>query len=208
MKWAIFLLIAAFLSCKQKQEVCFIDATDVKKGLVKDQIVIKDTNHLIAAIYDDGWDSVKGGAYIFYPNEQLKSYTFYQSGKPVYTESYNQAGYLTGTTGSPMVCRVINDLGDDSATVQVYFFRLFKDYQALSIKINENPAVSYTLQTDTDYANIKSVSFGINTSNLTKLNMYSQVKYIDECSKTEHILSVSIFLIKNPNLEPAPAGVK
>ena len=208
MKWAIFLLIVAFLSCKQKQKACFIDATDIKKGLVKDQIIIKDTNHLITAIYDDEWDSVKGGAYIFYPNEQLKSYTFYQSGKPVYSENYDQAGYLINTAGSPMVCRIINDLGDDSANVQVYFFGLFKDYQSLSIKINDSSAVNYTLQTDTDYANIKSVSFGINTGNLTKINMYSQVKYTDECSKAEHTLSDSIFLIKNPNLEPAPAVLK
>src|ERR1700712_4903729 len=132
--FCLLLFLAA--ACHSRGPICLIDATDIIKGSPKKMITIKDGGTKISALYDQGWDSLKGGAYMFYPNEELKSYTFYQSRVPVYTETYDQLGYLTNTKGSPMVDRIINDMGSDSAFVQVYFFAPMKNYESLSIKIN------------------------------------------------------------------------
>ena len=207
MKWLLLLMTSFIFSCRSRTPVCLIDATDILKNATTRLITIKDTGRKITALYDEGWDSLKGGVYLFYPNELLKSYTFYQNRVPVYTESYDENGFLIETKGSPMVDRVINDLGNDSAYVQVYFFSPMKSYQQLNIKINNKPSVNYMLQKDTLYADMLSTTFGINTDSLSNINMYSRIKYLDDCSKIEHVLSDSVFLIKDPKngLSAAPA---
>jgi hypothetical protein len=208
MRWAVLLFIISLSACKNRNPPCLIDVSDILKGTSGKLITIKDSNNMIVAIYDAGWDSLKGGAYLFYPNQFLKSYTFYQNKVAVYSENYDEHGYLTYTMGSPMVNRVINELDEDSAYVEVYFYKPLKSYQQLNIKINNNAAVNYKLETDTNYSNMQSVTFGINTSNLTHINMYSRIKYLDECSKAEHILSDSLFLIKDAHNELSPAKLK
>lgn len=207
-QWTCFLLIFLVISCKSKSPACFIDAADIQKGAVKKQIILKDDKYRITSIYDADWDSLKGGVYIFYPTEFLKSYTFYQFGKPVYTESYDESGNQLQTKGSPMVDRIITELSEDSASIQVFFFSLLKTYQQLDIKINDSPPMHFTLEKDTIFTDLKSVSFTINTSGMTHINMYSQIKYVEDCKRVEHVLSDSLFLVKNPHLEPAPAGSK
>ncbi len=208
MKWAFLFLVISLFACKNRNPPCLIDVTDLMKGSPGKLIVVKDTAHKITALYDEGWDSLKGGAYLFFPNEFLKSYTFYQNRVAVYSENYDEHGYLINTMGSPMVDRIINELGEDSAYVQVYFYKPLKSYQQLNIKINNGPAVNYKLGTDTTYSNMQSVTFGINTSKMTKINMYSQIKYLDDCSKAEHILSDSLFLVKDPHNGLTPASAK
>ena len=107
-----------------------------------------------------------------------------------------------------MVNRVINELERAFGYVEVYFYKPLKSYNQLNIKINNNAAVNYTLQTDTNYSNMQSITFGINTSGLMHINMYSQIKYLDECSRAEHILSDSLFLIKDSHNELTPANTK
>jgi len=208
MKWATLLLILSISACKNKRIVCLIDATDILKGASKKITVVKDSAYKISAIYDEGWDSLKGGVYLFYPNQFLKSYIFYQSRVPVYSELYDENGYLIETKGSPMVARIINDMGQDSAYVQVYFFNTMKSYQELNIKINNTLPVNYPLVKDTIYSNMKSVTFGINTTNQNRVNMYSQIKYMDDCTKIEHILSDSLFLVKDSQSGLSPSTVK
>jgi len=208
MKWLPLVLLFFIFACRPKGPVCLINATDILKNATGKLITLKDSGHKITAVYDEGWDSLKGGAYLFYPNQLLKSYTFYQNRVAVYMESYDEYGYLIGTRGSPMVDRVINELGTDSAYVQVYFFSPMKIYQQLNIKINNNKAVNYTLQKDSIYSNMLSTSFGINTDSLSRINMYSRIKYLDNCSKVEHILSDSVFLIKDSKNGLSPAPVK
>lgn len=208
MKWLALLLIISVCACKSKGVPCFIDATDIIKGSPKKLITVKDSGFRITALYDEGWDSLKGGAYLFYPNQLLKSYTFYQNRVAVYSENYDEQGYLVHTQGSPMVDRVINELGDDSAYVQVYFFKPKKSYQQLNIKINNNPPVNYSLETDSNYSNLQSVTFGFNTGNMNQVNMYSHIKYTDDCAKVEHVLSDSIFLVKDSKTGLAPAAAK
>jgi hypothetical protein len=208
MKWATLLLILSMTACKNKMPVCLIDATDILKGASKEIIVKKDSGYKVTGIYDPGWDSLKGGVFQFYPNEFLKSYTFYQSGVPVYSELYDGSGYLTETKGSPMVARIINDMGQDSAYVQVYFFKSMKSYKSLTIKINEDNPVNYVLENDSIYSNMKTITFGINTTNKNRINMYTQVKYTDDCTKIEHVLSDSVFLVKDSQTGLSPASVK
>ena len=169
MRWAVLSLIISLFACRNKNPVCLIDATDILKGSSGKLISVKDSSYRIVALYDAGWDSLKGGEYLFYPNQFLKSYTFYQNKVAVYTENYDEHGYLTHSMGSPMVNRVINELGEDSAYVEVYFYKPLKSYQQLNIKINNNAAVNYTLKTDTNYSNMQSVTFGINTTGLTHI---------------------------------------
>src|ERR1700730_9512830 len=145
MKWFALLLIISMSACKSKGHPCLIDVTDIIKGSPRKLITAKDSGSKIIALYDIGWDSLKGGAYLFYPNELLRSYTFYQNRVAVYSESYDDHGYLINTKGSPMVNRVINDLGGDSAYVQVYFFKPMKSYKQLNIKINNKAPVNYLL---------------------------------------------------------------
>ncbi len=208
MKWAIFLLMLTISGCKNKRTICLIDASDILKGATKQIIVIKDSGYKISAIYDEGWDSLKGGVYLFYPNQFLKSYTFYQAKLPVYSEEYDENGYLIQTRGSPMVARIINDMGQDSAYVQVYFFKAMKTYQELNIKINNNAPVNYKLENDTSFSNLKSITFGINTTDQNRINMYSRIKYTDDCSKVEHVLSDSLFLVKDSQTGLSPASAK
>jgi hypothetical protein len=208
MKWFALVLIFFIFACKSRGPVCLIDLTDILKNVTGKLITVKDSSHKITALYDEGWDSLKGGAYLFYPNEFLKSYTFYQNRIPVYMESYDEHGYLIGTKGSPMVDRVINELGTDSAYVQVYFYGPLKSYQQLNIKINNNAAINYTLQKDSIYSNMLSTTFGINTENLHQIHMYSRIQYADLCDKVEHVLSDSIFLIKDSVKGLSPAPVK
>lgn len=208
MRWSALLLIISLSACKNKGPVYLISSEDILKGTNGNIITVKDAGNKVTAVYDPGWDSLKGGAYLFYPNGQLKSYTFYQSRIPVYNETYDEHGYLTHTQGSPMVDRIINELSLDSAYVQVYFFRPMKSYQPLNIKINSKSSVNYALENDTSYSNMKTTTFGINTTDLTRINMYSQIKYIDDETKIEHILSDSVFLVKDPHIGPAPLTAK
>jgi|GEM_PF-426369 hypothetical protein len=209
MKWIAFLLIISISACKSKGVQCLIDITDIMKGTPGRLITIKDSaSKKITALYDQGWDSLKGGAYLFYPNEMLKSYTFYQNRVPVYSENYDELGYLTSTKGSPMVDRIINEYGEDSAYVVVYFFYQKKAYQQLSIKINNNKPVDYTLVRDSVYSNLLTTTFGFSTINMNRINMYSRIKYTDECTKAEHVLSDSIFLVKDAHSGLTPANTK
>jgi len=208
MKWAVALLLLANFACKSKGPACIVNANDIIKGSPKKLITVYSSTHLISALYDEGWDSLKGGAYLFYPDEHLKSFTFYQSGNPVYTESYDDAGYLLNSKGSPMVDRIITELSEDTMNVQVYFYKSMKTYQQLSLQINNTTSRQFDLTKDTTYANMNSASFNISTSDLTHIHMYSQVKYMDDCNKVEHILNDSIFLLKDPHIGPAPAGSK
>lgn len=208
MKWATLLLVLTVAACRDKKVVCLIDATDILKGATNNITVQKDSSYKIVAIYDQGWDSLKGGVYLFYPNQFLKSYTFYQAKQPVYVEKYDENGILTETKGSPMVARIINDMGQDSAFVQVYFYNPMKSYQDLHIKINNNPSESYPLGKDSFYSNMKSVTFGINTTDQNHINMYSQITYLDECTKIEHILNDSLFLVKDSQTGLSPASAK
>jgi hypothetical protein len=202
------LLTICLCNCKPKSRPCLIDLTDIIKGSPRKLITVKDTVNRAIGLYDEGWDSLKGGGYIFYPNQFLKTYTFYQNKMPVYSESYDEHGYLISTKGSPMVARVINELGEDSVYVQVYFFRPMKSYGQLNIKINNNPTLHLHLEKDTVYSNIQSVTFGINTGNMNRLNLYSQIKYTDDCAKIEHILSDSISLMKDAHNELIPTAVR
>ena len=208
MKWIGLILIVLLCACKNKNPACLIDASDILKGSTGKLATVKDSGYRVVALYDEGWDSLKGGAYLFYPNQFLKSYTFYQNKTPVYSENFDEHGYLTSTMGSPMVARIINDLGEDSAYVEVYFYKPMKTYQQLNIKINNNAPVSYTLAKDSIYSNMLSVTFGINTSDLNHINMYSQIKYMDDCTKIEHVLSDSLFLIKDSKNGLTPASAK
>jgi hypothetical protein len=208
MKWSALLLIIFVFACKSKAPPCLIAAPDIIKGSARKLITVKDSANKISALYDEGWDSLKGGAYIFYPNELLKSYTFYQNRVAVYNETYDDHGYLIQTKGSPMVDRVINELNPDSAYVQVYFFKPKKSYQPLNIKINNHTPVNYKLEKDTIYSNMQSITFGINTSEMNRINMYSQIKYMDDCTKIEHILSDSLFLVKDSRNGLTPASIK
>src|ERR1700686_1461677 len=109
MKCSALLLIISLSACKTKGPACLINATNILKGSPKKLITIRDAGSKITALYDEGWDSLKGGAYLFYPNGQLKSYTYYQSRAAVYMETYDDHGHLTHTQGSPMVDRIINE---------------------------------------------------------------------------------------------------
>src|SRR5215467_11630722 len=117
MRWSSLLLIIILASCKSRGPACLIDTADVLKGAEKKLIQVKDSGYKISTLYDEGWDSLKGGAYVFFPNQFLKSYTFYENQTAVYNETYDEHGYLVHTQGSPMVNRVINEMNLDTAYV-------------------------------------------------------------------------------------------
>ncbi len=149
MKWFPLLLIFFISACKSKGPVCLIDVTDIIKSGKVHLIALKDSGNKITALYDDGLGQFKRRRLFVLSKSTIEILYILSEQGAVYMESYDEHGYLIGTKGSPMVDRIINELGDDSAYVQVYFFRTMKSYQQLNIKINNNAAVNYTLQKDT-----------------------------------------------------------
>ena len=203
----IFTILLFFMAACKSGPICFVTATDIQKQSPQKLLVTPGADNKISALSDAGWDSTKGGVYSFYPDEKLKSYTFYQNNKKaVYREEYNKNGLMTRSEGSPMVDRIITEVNLDSAFVQIYFFKLQKTFQPLQIRINENPAVSYSLTDDSLYSNIKTLSFGINTAGMSNLNIYSRLEYMNECSKIDHVLTDTLRLVKNPHISPAGQG--
>ncbi len=205
MKWIFIFFLFSLVSC-DKGPICFITAGEIQKHAPQKLIVSYGTGQKIAALYDSGWDNSKGGAYLFYKDEKLKSYTYYQNlKKPVYREEYNENGVMTRSEGSPMVDRIISEVNLDSAFFQIYFFKLQKTFQKLKITINKNPPLLFPLLDDSVNSNIKVVSFGLNTKDLTNLNIYTHLEYLNDCSKINHILSDTLLLVKNPHISPANA---
>jgi hypothetical protein len=205
MKWIFISLLFSIAACN-KGPICFITAADIQKHAPQKLIVTYGSGQKINALYDSGWDNSKGGAYLFYKDEKLKSYTFYQNlKKPVYREEYSENGLMTRSEGSPMVDRIITEVNLDSAFFQIYFFKLQKTFQKLKITINKNLHFQFPLLDDTANSNIKVVSFGLNTRDLTNLNIYTHIEYLNNCSKINHILSDTLLLVKNPHISPANA---
>lgn len=206
MKWLFIFLLFSATACKTGP-ICFISAADIQMHAPRKLLTAYDAQHKISALYDSGWDSVKGGAYLFYPDDKLKSYTYYQTGKKaVYREEYSENGVMEKSEGSPMVDRLITEISLDSAFVQIYFFKLQKTFQQLKITINNNPPMQFPLLDDSVNANIKQVSFGLNTRNMVNLNIYSRVEYLNDCSKVDHVLSDTLLLVKNPHIAPRNPG--
>ena len=205
MKWVFIFLLFSMASCKPGP-ICFLTSTDIQKSAPRKLLISYGSGQVINALYDSGWDSIKGGAYLFYPDSRLKSYTFYQNQKPVYREEYNENGVMTRSEGSPMVDRIVTEENLDSAFFQIYFYKLQKTFQNLKITINKKPPLLFPLADDSVYSNIKVVSFGLNTQDLTNLNIYSRLEYINDCSKIDHVLSDTLLLVKNPHISPANPG--
>ncbi|MDP4213601.1 MAG: hypothetical protein Q8926_13320 [Bacteroidota bacterium] len=206
MRWIFICLLFSITSCKTGP-ICFITSADIQMHAPRKLLAAHDAERRITALYDAGWDSARGGAYLFYPDDKLKTYTYYQSGKkPVYREEYSENGVMERSEGSPMVDRIITEINLDSAYVQIYFFRLQKTFQNLKITINRNPPMQFPLVDDSVNANIKEVSFGLNTKDMTNLDIYSRVEYLDDCSKIDHVLSDTLLLVKNPHISPANPG--
>jgi len=206
MKWIFVFLLLSLAACKQGP-VCFLTSSDIQKQSPQKLLVTRDAGNKITRLADAGWDSTKGGVYAFYPDEKLKSYSFYQNNKKaVYREEYNKNGVMTRSEGSPMVDRIITEVNLDSAFVQIYFFKLQKTFQPLQITINHNPVLQFPLTDDSLYSNIKMVSFGLNTENMTSLNIYSRLEYMNDCSKIDHVLTDTLRLVKNPHISPAVPG--
>ena len=206
MKRVSVFLLFSLAACNQGP-FCPLTASDIQNQSPQKLLVTRGPGNKITGLADAGWDSAQGGVYAFYPDEKLKSYTFYQNNqKAVYREEYNARGAMKRSEGSPMVDRIITEVNLDSAFVQIYFFKLQKTFQPLQIRINENPAVSYSLTDDSLYSNIKTLSFGINTAGMSNLNIYSRLEYMNECSKIDHVLTDTLRLVKNPHISPAGQG--
>jgi hypothetical protein len=206
MKWIFIFLLFSLASCKTGP-ICFLTSADIQKHAPQKLLISYRSGQKINALYDSGWDNSKGGVYLFYPDDRLKSYTYYQNlKKPVYREEYNENGVMTRSEGSPMVDRIITEINLDSAFIQIYFFKLQKTFQKLKITINKKPPLLFPLVDDSVYSNIKTVSFGLNTVDLTNLNIYSRLEYMNDCSKIDHVLSDTLLLVKNPHISPANSG--
>jgi hypothetical protein len=195
-----------FLAACKAGPVCFLTSADIQKQSPQPLLASYGPAQKISSLADPGWDSTKGGVYLFYPDGHLKSYTFYLNDKkPVYREEYNENGVMVRSEGSPMVDRVITEVDLDSAYFEIYFFGLQKTFRPLQISINHNTPIPFTLTADSTYSGIRSVAFGLNTKDMTRLDVYSRVEYLDDCSKADHVLTDTLRLLKDPHLEPAPA---
>jgi len=204
MKWTTLLVFLTLGACKSESPACPVTAAGIRRQVPKPLLAEMANGHEVTALYDSGWDSAGGGAYLFYPNGNLRSYSFYQRNKTlVYSEVFDEQGRLLHAQGSPMVDRLITQVGEDSAYVRIYFYNLGKEYRDLEVKINEKPPMHFAVRPDSVFAHLDRVSFGLNIMDMPKLNMYSHIAYTDQCTHVEHILSDSIFLIRNPDLSPA-----
>lgn len=206
MKWVIVLPLLAIAACKSGP-ICFITSADIQRSAPQKLLIGYGSGQKISSLSDPGWDSTKGGVYQFYGDDHLKSYTFYQNDKkPVYREEYNDNGMMTHSEGSPMVDRIITEVGTDSAYFQIYFFKLQKTFQNLKITINQGAPMQFPVNADSTYSNLGSVSFGLNTTDMTRLNIFTRIEYLDNCTRVDHVLTDTLRLIKNPQLSPAEGG--
>ncbi len=204
MKWTILPVFLLLASCKNDGPACPVTAAEIRRQSPKPLLAEMSNGREVSALYDNGWDSLEGGAYLFYPNGNLRSYSFYQKNKAlVYSEVFDEKGVLLHAQGSPMVDRLITQVGEDSAFVRIYFYNLGKEYRDLEVKINDKQPMHFAVRPDSVYAHLDRVSFGLNIKDMPKLNMYSHIAYTDECTRAEHLLSDSIFLVRNPDLSPA-----
>ena len=204
MKWTLLFCVLLLAACKNEGPACPVTAAEIRRQSPKPLLAEMANGREVTALYDKGWDSVEGGAFMFYPNGNLRSYSFYQKNKTlVYSETFDEKGTALHTQGSPMVDRLITQVGEDSAFVRIYFYNLGKEYRDLEVKINDKTPMHFAVRPDSVFAQLDRVSFGLNITDMHKLNMYSRIVYTDQCTHAEHQLSDSLFLVRNPDLSPA-----
>ena len=204
-----FIIAFFIVSCVGKKRDChnisskeilskYPNRVFLPKGGIKGDTVIQ--------ILDKGTDSAKGGMYSFNKYSCLRKYIFFQNLRAyTYREDYNERGEIIKTVGKVFVNDDITVIHDDSLFIKVYLFGLKKDYQYLTIKINDGHERKLDIDNDTLYTNMKIATFGVNTDNLKKVVIYLSTQYEDERSLRVRNEQDTLSFIKNPKLNLDPS---
>ena len=198
----LFLNISIFLiltiSCNNENSNCLVTATSLYKTSSSKLFVVDKFDKILR---DKCIDSIKGGEYSFYKNEQLKSYRFFQNMDAyTYNEEYDSTGKISKIEGKLLVYSKVREVNRDSAFFRLYLFSLNKLYTNSLISINNISKLSINPSSDTLYSNMSVISFGINTKGLNDFNIYLETDYIDLCNSKREVFRDTLHMTTTPVL--------
>lgn len=202
-KLTIYLTCAVcFIGCKEKKidEVCelsklYIFSKDLNKVFPTQKIRPQKSEYR-----DRGYDSIRGGYYIFDELNFLKEYFFFST-KEVYTyhEIFDKDSGVN-VQGNPIVFNKVDRITIDSFNVIKYISAINKVYDSLYIKSNTGKMISAKLYKDTIYSNMLSASFGYNFQNQDEIVLYSSIHQTDRCFNKSQIIRDTIRIFYNQNV--------
>ena len=190
----LFLLNACFT---KSSRICVTNISELLKSN-PDQVFISDSLSSDGSeIRDKDFKSNMSGVYTFYSNGNLKSYRFFANQNAyTYDEEYDINGNLIKVEGNPLVNTKIKEVNRDSITFNCYFFAMNKIYQNLEILINSNNRQMVELMPDTLYSNMKSVHWGFNTKESSKILVCISYNLRNSCTGKTEMLHDTISLVK------------
>jgi hypothetical protein len=205
----VFILVFSVLGCVQKKPDCHnISSGDVLSKYYNRVFIPKGgtKGNTIVQIIDKGIDSIKGGAYAFNNSSCLRKYVFFQNLHAyTYREDYNEKGEIIKTVGKVFVNDDIMAIHDDSVFAKIYLFGLKKNYQYLTMKINDGDEIKLDIGDDSLYTNMKIATFGINVDSLKKIVVCLSVRYKDERSLQVRNEYDTLSFVRNPKLSLDPS---
>ena len=197
-KYPYLLMVLIGVNCANNNTNtdCTITGDKVFEGN-KNKLFIVDS----LTIRDKGLDSIKGGEYTLYKNNNLKSYKFFGSlNAYTYNEEYAENGNLIKVEGHPLVLKKIREVNADSAVFGFYFFALNKLYTNIVASTSNCLKFKPLPISDSLYSNMIFVAFSMSTKNLSKFTIYIQTDYHNFCNAKRELFTDTINLIKNPIL--------
>ena len=180
MKYAV-LLIIFITGCGEKQSVCRYSRHRLMSQMDKVFITsVKDGKPV--HFRDKGYDSITAGYYEFYPNEQLKSYTFFVSrDTATYEEKYDENGNFLSSFSDPLIGKTASTTKEDSVIVGILLFALNKTFDVTAV-INGKAYNNVLLRKDSIYSNATSATITIGPFNKeTRISGVWIVNYTQTC---------------------------
>ena len=199
----IFCLInlVLLISCYYHPNLsCVYSSNPLEKTNAKRIFGTSIKNEKIIEYRDKAIDSIKGGYYTFYTNDNLKSYRFFVDMQTyIYSGEYDTLGNALKIEGNPLVHNKVELTYDSSLSIRMYFFSLNKRYDSIQVSTSDNRIINLQLHDDTLFSNMQFAEF--NYSHLNKeedISSYIKVLYHNTCTNQPVHFNDSIVLHYNP----------
>jgi hypothetical protein len=199
-----YLFLLFFLNgCHYKNSNCILSAKELLKEDSNKLYVAFKLKNVILGISDIGQDSIRKGAYYFNKDGNLMSYKFFKTENAYsYSEEYDKDGVIKSVEGKLIVDKRIKEVNLDSAFVKLYLFSLNRTYRRISVKINNGKDFNLSYKDDSIFSNMKVSSFGFKTTGLTRIDIYFNIQYDEDCVGKTNIFLDTLSILKNPHLGP------
>lgn len=195
MKYCLFVLLCALISCSQsdnaKNNTCIITlesllSKDSERFVINDRYKNGSTSMLV----DKGLDSCFG-AYYFYPSGVIKSYKFLSlPATYFYSEEYDLNGNVISMQGSPLVLHSYRKVDSLDVNFTFFFSSLHWQFKKISITTNIGINMEPVLLDNAVFTNVKSVTFKLPVAkNLIDLRIVTTGLMINKCMNKELALN-------------------